>query len=128
MVYIIAPPVTRSAPEWPAVLADLTRRIKGCRFAEFSAVFKSNADYRARWPQVAATLAGAVVIPRLTGGRLMLGMAAVREASDVADLGGTVLVHASGRGLFPWSQAEVKIHGKDAGRFRAELVITGDVR
>lgn len=126
-VYLIANPLIRESPAWPGILADLAKRIKGATFATYADLFTSNADYRARWAGVAGQFAGAVVIPRPVGPRLMLGLAAVREATDISAAGKPVLIH-SRKGLFRWAQADIKIHGKSAGRFRAELVITGDAR
>jgi len=127
LVYLIANPVSRKSSAWPKIHADLSARIKSAVLVEFSDLFTGSADYRARWAEVVGQIAGAVVIPRPIGGRLMLGMAALREANEIDAAGKPVLINTR-KGLFRWAQADVKIHDRSLGRFRAELVIAGGAR
>jgi len=124
LVYLIANPVSRESTAWPRIIESLNARIKSAALVEFSDLFASNADYRARWAEVVGQLGGAVVIPRPMGGRLMLGLAALREANEIDAAGKPILINTR-KGLFRWAQADVKIHDRSLGRFRAELVIPG---
>lgn len=126
-VYLIANPISRKSAAWPKITKDLRGRIKSATLTEFSDLFAGGADYTARWTQVITGLAGAVVVPRPMGGRLMLGLVALREANEIDGAGKPVLIYTR-RGLFRWGQADVKIHGRDRGHFRAELTIPGGAR
>jgi hypothetical protein len=126
-VYLIANPISRKSAAWPKIIGDLHGRIKSATLTEFSDLFAGGADYAARWTQVIAGLAGAVVVPRPMGGRLMLGLVALREANEIDGAGKPVLIYTR-QGLFRWAQADVRIHGRDRGHFRAELSIPGGAR
>lgn len=121
-VYLIVAPSVRQSEHWPGVRADITRRLKNAQAADFTGLFTSSADYRQRWDEVAATLAGAVIIPRRRGKYLVAGHVALREARHIAALGKPVLVYTP-QGFVRWSAVQVRdVHG---GRQTAAELVTG---
>jgi hypothetical protein len=125
-VYVIVAPDVRSSADWPRIRDELATRVKGAPLATFSDLFASNEDYAARWPTVAAELAGAVVVPTVRDGRLVAGRVALREARQVARAGKPVLL-LTRRGLVPWEQVEVRrVKGDQLAG--AELVAPGGAR
>jgi hypothetical protein len=128
-VYLIANPVSRSSTAWPGIIETLNGRVKNAALVEFSGLFADTADYKARWPEAVRQLAGAVVVPLSLNGGLMLGVIALREAEQIAAVGKPVLIYTR-EGLFPWAQAEVKIHARKGkkDRFTVELIIARGAR
>lgn len=124
-VYLVVSPEMRKSERWPKIRRVVTGRMKNAQAVDFTDLFTGGEDYRQRWPQVAAQLAGAVVIPTKRGKHLLIGSNALREARHVASLGKPVLVLVA-KGFLRWSQIEVRDVANAPRWIAAELVVPGE--
>lgn len=123
-VYVCASPHIARRRQWDERLAKIRHRLPGVELVQFGDVFTPE-DYAEKWPQLAPTFDGMVVVGTTKRGPqghvYRLGEVARLEVIDIVKTGRPVLLHARRYGLIPL--IDCKIHRVGEERLRTKVTI-----
>ncbi|CAM5292014.1 hypothetical protein GCM10010334_76830 [Streptomyces finlayi] len=110
-VYISVPPQIARRPAWGERIARIQSRLPHAQLLQFPDLFTPE-DYAEKWPDVAPTLDGLVIVGATTNGATSttykIGQVARLEIIDIVRRGRPVLIHARRYGLVPVVDCQVR--------------------